>query len=98
MAAESNWIVDSLVALMWIAFEYVLWWRGSRIVIEAAGSSFSRNPHLAYFLHARWWDLVVLLLTVVGLSWSGGETSPRLGREKFRWLGNPILISVSPEP
>ena len=62
----------SFVALMWIAFEYVLWWRGSRIAIEAAGSSFSRNPHLAYFLHARWWDLVVLLLTVVGLFWSSG--------------------------
>ena len=65
-----GWAI-SFVALMWIALEYVLWWIGSRRMIEAAGSSFSQTPHLAYFHHARWWDLGVLLLTIVGLLWSG---------------------------
>ena len=65
-----GWTI-SFVALMWIALEYVLWWIGSRRIVEAAGSSFSQTPHLAYFRHARWWDLAVLLLTIVGLLWCG---------------------------
>ena len=65
-----GWAI-SFVALLWIAFEYLMWWRGSRIVIEASGSDFSRTPHLLYLLNARWWDLGVLLLTVVGLLWCG---------------------------
>ena len=65
-----GWTI-SFVALMWIALEYVLWWIGSRRIVEAAGSSFSQTPHLAYFLHASWWDLTVLLLTIVGLLWCG---------------------------
>lgn len=74
-----GWAI-TFVALLWIVFEYVMWWRGSRIVIEASGSSFSRSPHLAYLLHASWWDLVVLLLTIVGLLWCGRHLLTQRGK------------------
>ena len=74
VAAWSRRVVGSAIsfmALSWIAFEYLMWWRISRIVVVASGSDFSRTPNLLHLINARWWDLGMLLLTVVAVIWCG---------------------------
>lgn len=64
-------LLISWVALLWITLEYILWWKQSVDVLDAAGMSFSNSPHFAYLLQGTWWDLCVLLATVIGLLWAG---------------------------
>lgn len=63
----------SWVALLWITLEYILWWKTSMDVVDAAGMSFSHARHFAYLLRGTWWDLCVLLATIIGLVWTSRQ-------------------------
>lgn len=43
-------LLISLVALLWITLEYILWWKKSVDVLDAAGMSFSHARYFAYLL------------------------------------------------
>lgn len=66
-------LLITIVALLWITLEYILWWKKSVDVLDAADMSFANSPHFWYLLRGTWWDLGVLLATVIGLLWAGNH-------------------------
>ena len=68
---KSKGFFISLVALLWITLEYILWWKQSVGALDAAGMSFSHVRHFAYLLRGTWWDLCMLLATIIDLVWAG---------------------------
>jgi len=58
----------SAFALCWIIVEYVAWWiRSVSAVKESASASFAKVEHVAFLLHANWWDIWTLAIVTLML-------------------------------
>jgi hypothetical protein len=54
-----------LIPLLWIIFEYILWWVNSfSFFVNANEEVFSKSPKLLFLIKATWWDVVVLVVVL----------------------------------
>ena len=61
-------LVISVLALVWISAEYVVWWLKSISAVRQSGNAtFSKVEHTAFLLQGNWWDLWVIVIVGVML-------------------------------
>jgi len=59
----------SVFAWLWVTGEYVRWYIWSLSAKENIGLGHLPEPSAANFYGALWWDLVILLISIIALCW-----------------------------